>query len=203
MQLRAIVISSLAWATFGCAAQDADPPTPLLEAGDPCRNDLYNECADDQRLQRCVDQVWTIDHCDDVCGELGPAYLGDGCADYECECVLADPEGCVPGTTACVDEASLDTCSDSQEWQTASCADVCGAQALLPVGCMVGEDGLASCWCSSEGTPCEAGTPASCADEDNLARCEDGIWVFEPCSSGCEAQGYCAAWSSPAQCVCE
>lgn len=184
---------------FGCSEE----PPRLIDLGDPCRS-AGHVCVDDEMVEVCEDNVWALSSCEVVCSELGPAWIPDGC-EVQCECVLADPDGCTPGETLCVDESTVRTCSDTQAWQDATCQDVCAAEALNSAGCRMGDEMWMkpdACWCTSEGTPCADEEPA-CIDEQTLAHCEGDVWVFEDCTQSCGGAGVCDLFADTDTCACE
>ncbi len=203
MRRIAAPIVLLALATLAC--EDVIPPK-LYNTGDPCRTNR-DFCIDDEITHVCEDNIWTEQSCDSVCAALGPSYLADGC-EQRCNCVLADPDACVPGETECVDDQTLGLCSELQTLETTSCAQICAATGREPVGCMAMpsdnpyEDEPAACWCTGEGTPCAASEAPSCVDETQIARCINEVWVFEDCAAGCEGAGFCDPWRSPPDCAC-
>ncbi len=199
----AAAVIGLICVTVGCSEAQEEPPPPLLELGDPCRTTL-RYCIDEQTVQLCEDDVWTVKTCDEACAELGPAYVADACVDDDCSCALADPDGCVPGQTSCTADNSVSVCSDAQSWESVACDELCAESGLLSRGCIAGIDDVAGCWCTSEGTPCDSTAPPVCADSVSLARCEDGLWSFEDCAASCASpsEGQCIAWATPAYCAC-
>jgi hypothetical protein len=187
----------------GCS--EDDPAPRLDQLGDPCRGGTH-VCVNEHRVTRCVDQIIVETDCDDVCAELGPAWIADGC-DGECVCVPADPSGCWPGQTNCVNEQILEVCGDSQTWEGIDCEELCAAVSLSSVGCAVQADELsggltAACSCSGEGTPCDPTAPRVCVDATSLASCEDGSWVFRDCAEICAGPSQCVPWQTPATCAC-
>jgi hypothetical protein len=192
--VRAFALLGLA---SGCGPTDA----PQLDAiGDPCRT-AYDVCLDESSVRSCVDGVWAERECTAICSELGPAYVADGC-DRECVCVLADPDGCVPGQTECIDAESVGLCDEQQIVQALVCTDVCAASGLASLGCLVDAEEPANCWCTAEGTPCDGAAP-TCVDEITIASCEADVWVFEECADVCGGQGRCDSLQSPAACECQ
>lgn len=188
------------WLMLACSCADGDDARPLLfDVGDPCRSAIQY-CVDDTTVQRCVDDVWTLTACDDVCGELGPAYVSDGC-ENECSCVLADPLGCVPDDTACTGNDSVNICTETQEWQSLVCTEVCADIGLKSLGC-IADDDEEDCWCTVEGTPCESSASPACVDAMTLAQCIAGTWVFEDCTQQCQESAQCVAWGDPPFCGC-
>lgn len=181
--------------TLGCT--ESEPPL-LDELGDPCRS-AHDVCLDDDSVRSCESGVWAKRDCASVCAEIGPAYGPAGC-DLECVCELLDPSGCTPSETTCVDEGTVAVCDDAQELQPSPCAEVCAAAGLDEVGCLE-DDGGASCWCTSEGTPCESSTPA-CVDDATIAVCEAGIWTFVACEAVCGGPATCDPFQQPAVCSC-
>lgn len=179
--------------------EESGPPMFQHEIGDPCGS-ATESCIDEHTVQRCVDNIWAALDCDDVCVNLGPAYVSGACVDEVCECVLADPNACTPGDTVCMDPAAVSLCSESQTWEVSDCQAKCQESGLTSVGCVEGEE-TAACWCSAEGTPCDPNTPAVCADSVTLAVCIDDEWVFEDCALGCPA-GTCVGWKTPSFCNC-
>jgi hypothetical protein len=196
------LILLMAALTQACSA-DAAPR--LDQPGDPCRGDEHR-CVDEHTVTRCANDIIVETDCDDVCAELGPAWSADGCDD-QCICVPADPSGCWPGTTNCVNEQTLEQCSDNQIWEAIDCDELCAAAGRSSVGCAEQADELtgdptADCWCSGEGTPCDPATSPTCVDETSLASCEDGSWVFQDCAEICGAPSPCVPWQTPASCSC-
>lgn len=191
---------------LGC--EDEAPPA-LDQVGDPCRHPAQS-CVDEGAVLRCEGGVRAIAACDTVCAELGPAYVAAGC-ERGCVCVLVEPEGCAPGETVCADPETLLLCSAMQSWEPQPCAQLCEATQLESLGCLDQSedwdprwnDGYpAACWCTSEGTACEAQAQASCVDESTLAACVDGVWEFADCALSCAGPGRCDPWLGPAACAC-
>ncbi len=200
MRVRLVLLAAL---TQGCRGAD---PAPLLDQlGDPCRGSRHS-CVDEASVVRCEGDILVETDCDAVCAGLGPAWIADGC-DGECVCVLADPSGCWPGEADCVNEQTLEQCSDSQTWEAFDCEQLCAAMGLSSVGCAEQTDDLsgdptATCWCSGEGTPCDPTTSPICIDETSLAICENGSWVFQDCAEICGELSQCVPWQVPATCAC-
>jgi hypothetical protein len=195
----ALLVAALAG---GCGG---DSPPRLDQPGAPCRGNDHR-CVDEATVTRCEDDVLVETNCDIVCAELGPAWIADGC-DGECVCTPADPSGCSPGETDCVNEQTLEQCDDSQVRHAIDCEQLCAANGLSSVGCSVTANEItgdltAACWCSGEGTPCDPTSPAMCVDETSLATCEDGEWVFDDCAEICGAPSQCVAWQTPVACEC-
>lgn len=189
--------------TQGCGG---DPPPRLGEPGDPCRGNGHR-CVDEVTVTLCEDDVLVETDCDRVCAVLGPAWISDGC-DGECVCLPADPSGCWPGETDCVNGQTLEQCDDRQVWQAIDCEQLCAAEGLSSVGCSmtaheITGDPTAACWCSGEGTPCDPTNSAICVDQTSLATCEDGEWVFDDCTEICGAPSQCVPWQTPAACACD
>lgn len=188
---------------LGMLACSEDLPPDLYDLGDPCRS-ATPFCFDVDTVRVCEDNVWALSTCEDVCTELGPAWVADGC-ENQCVCVPADPNGCTPGEALCADESTLRTCSETQEWEDAACQDLCAAEALNSAGCRMGDEPWMkpdACWCTSEGTPCTDEEP-SCVDAQTLARCEAGVWVFEDCAASCGGAGVCDPFAELDACACE
>jgi len=82
---------------------------------------------------------------------------------------LGDPCRSAQGTVAVCDEA--------QALQPMPCADICAEAGLSEVGCLEHE-GEASCWCTSEGSPCESSSASACVDDATLVVCEAGTWAL-------------------------
>jgi hypothetical protein len=176
-------------------------PVELDEIGDPCRSN-YSFCVDPSSVQRCEHGIWTVAPCETVCGELGMAYVSEGC-DETCDCVLLDPEGCTPGDSVCANGSEVSVCDGAQLWSNFECLSVCGDSGLASVGCMAETEGTpASCWCTSEGTACEPGDASICVDEAALAVCVDGAWVFQACGDICNGSGICVPSGDPHECAC-
>jgi hypothetical protein len=181
---------------LGCS--DSEPPL-LYELGDPCRS-AYDSCLDDDSVQSCESGVWVERDCAGVCAELGPAYGPAGC-DQECVCELLDPSGCTPSETMCVDITTVAVCDDAQELQPTPCSDICADAGLDEVGCLE-VDGEQSCWCTSEGTPCEPSSMPTCVDDYTIATCEAGAWAFVECEVVCGGPAACDPFQQPAVCGC-
>ena len=191
------------------AACEGVTPPRLDQIGDPCR-DFGQVCVDDNVVLRCEAGVRVASDCDVVCAERGPAYVADGC-ELRCVCVLADGQGCTPEETACVADDTVSVCSATQSWEEVSCDELCDAAQLESLGCLDQSDDWdpdwyqghpAGCWCTTQGTACEAGAEPSCADASTLAACVEGLWVFEDCAASCVDTGQCDPWLSPAACAC-
>ncbi len=175
-------------------------PLPLLDdLGDPCRS-AHDVCIDDDTVRSCESGVWVQRDCASVCAERGPAYEPAGC-DRECVCELLDPSGCTPNETTCVDESRVAVCDATQVFQPHACSDVCADAGLAELGCREGDDGEASCWCTSEGTPCITSVPA-CVDDTTIATCEAGVWTFHACDAVCGGPAICDPFRQPAACTC-
>jgi hypothetical protein len=200
-------VNARGWLVFALvfaslSACEDSRPSVLDQVGDPCRA-THQTCFDDDSIQRCEDGVWAVADCQQVCAEVGPAYVADGCGD-DCVCVLADPNGCTPGETACMGADTLGTCSPMQGWESSSCEQRCAASQLGSIGCLdptVDSTDSAACWCTAEGTACSAAEP-TCVDDSTLGRCIDGVWVFQDCSVECGGLTQCDPWGSPAACAC-
>jgi hypothetical protein len=202
MSARSWLIVALLVAAVSACEDEAVHPPRLDQIGDPCRT-ASRTCVDDDSVRRCEDGIWAVATCAQVCAELGPAYLADGC-EQDCVCILAEPDGCIPNETTCMDDDTLGTCSPTQAWEPSSCADRCAASQLASLGCFdsgVESDDPAGCWCTALGTPCGA-APASCVDDSTLAMCIDGNWVFEDCALLCDGPAECDPWLRPAACSC-
>lgn len=183
------------------ACIDGAEPVRLSEVGDPCRSN-FSFCVGPSSVQRCEDGVWTIAQCETVCGELGMAYVSEGC-DETCDCALMDPEGCTPGDSVCASGSEVSVCDDAQLWSSIDCMSVCDDSGLASVGCMAEtEDIPASCWCTSEGTPCGRGDSSICVDEAILAICVNETWMFQACDDICNGSGMCGPLSDPHECIC-
>lgn len=177
-------------------------PSLLLDVGDPCRAPQHF-CADEVSLQRCVDDAWAIVDCEVVCSERGPAWVADGCDD-DCVCVLADPSGCTPDETTCADDDTVSQCSEAQTWESFDCATLCMQVQLESLGCLPADaEQPASCWCTTEGTPCAAQSQPTCVDGETLGSCNGGVWVYEDCGQVCGGPATCVPWTMPASCACE
>jgi hypothetical protein len=175
--------------------------TPRSIAGFPCRGE-HMLCADAANGMSCVDQVWTEVDCASVCAERGPAWVAAGCIQRSCLCEPADPSACTPGERRCIDESTVELCSDTQVLQTFACEDRCAEQGLASLGCMTREtdshgDPLYDCWCTLDGTPCEPGTMPACVDEHTLGSCSNGVWRFDDCSMFGKQ---CVPWGGVAMC---
>jgi hypothetical protein len=182
---------------FACT--EAEEPPRLHELGDPCRV-AYDACLDDDSVRSCVDGVWVERDCASVCADRGPAYAPAGC-ELECVCALVDPSGCTPGEATCMDEDTLAVCDELQDLQPTSCLQVCADAGLEPIGCREEED-QANCWCTSEGTPCEASSTPRCVDEGSIAVCDGETWVFSECEAVCGHPAACDPFRQPAACDC-
>lgn len=187
------------------SCSEADPAPRLDQPGDPCRG-REHRCVDEHEVTRCESDILVETDCNEVCAELGPAWISDGC-DGKCVCVPADPAGCWPGEANCVNEQTLQRCRDSQTWEAIDCEERCAAMGVSSVGCIEQADELtgdstADCWCSGEGKPCDPTTPALCVDDTSLAVCEDGSWVFQECAEICGTTSQCVPWQTPAFCEC-
>lgn len=181
------------------ACTDVEIPQ-LDKLGDPCRT-AYDQCLDDDSVQSCEAGVWVERDCASVCAELGPAYGPAGC-DRECVCELLDPSGCTPSETTCVDEGTVAVCDEAQQLQSSACADVCADAGLNEVGCLEVEEEEASCWCTSEGTPCDSSSAPTCVDDATIAMCEERMWAFVACEVACGGPAACDPYQQPAVCDC-
>ena len=143
-----------------CAcAELSESPSPLLDqAGDPCRA-IHSACVDEDTARECIDGVWTDLDCEHSCSDRGPAMISQGCAETTVDgwpvdgCVCEpEPGACAPGATACDSDTEIALCGDQQSWTVHECDDLCAASLATPVsiGCEVGEDGQAACWCVAE-----------------------------------------------------
>ena len=178
-------------------------PTPLLDIGDPCRS-AAEICVDDELVEVCEDEVWAIVSCDQLCAELGPAWIGGGCDD-SCVCTPADPNGCTPGASTCVDDDRVGTCDETQTWEEVSCEELCADQGLNSAGCREGDAMWMKpdeCWCTTEGTTCSAGAEPNCVNDQILASCEGEVWVFEDCAQSCGGSGSCDPFAEVDICSC-
>jgi len=185
----------------GCSEAERAPR--LDQPGDPCRGSDHS-CVDDHQVTRCEANILVETSCDEVCAALGPAWIADGC-DRRCVCVPADPSGCWPGETACVNEQTLEQCDEDQSWAPVDCEERCAD--LSSLGCVEQTDDLtdelsAACWCSGEATPCDPAAPPTCVDETSIATCEDGAWLVQDCAELCGGPSPCVPWQTPAACAC-
>ncbi|MEM6993353.1 MAG: hypothetical protein AAF721_22765 [Myxococcota bacterium] len=143
----AVVTTALALALGGCK-EDGPPAPQYTEEGDPCHTDFGKRCVDDGQVFHCVERAWTVSSCGELCVARGPAFVGGACVvgEYveDCECALADPEGCMPGELRCTDSETIGECDDSQQWVEYACAELC-------------EEGQPSLGCSEEPTACVCG----------------------------------------------
>lgn len=197
---RASRVTAIHLAVLLLSCGDPDP-IALDGIGDPCRSD-YSFCLDSSSVQRCEEGIWVVAPCAAVCEELGMAYTAGGCSET-CDCILRDPEGCVPGDSVCVSESELSVCDNSQSWSRFDCASVCAESGFASAGCMEEtEDASASCWCTSEGAACTPEEASICVDEGTLANCVDGAWVFHACDDSCNGSGMCDPAESPHVCAC-
>lgn len=181
---------------LGCS----EPLVLLDDLGDPCRS-AYDYCLDDDSVRSCESGIWVERDCASVCAEIGPAYGPAGC-DRECVCELLDPSGCTPSEFTCVDESSVAVCDEAQVLQSTPCSEVCADAGLDEVGCLEDELGEASCWCTSEGTPCEPSSTSTCVDDSTIAMCEAGAWAFVGCEALCGSPAACDPFQQPAVCAC-
>jgi hypothetical protein len=186
-------------------ACEGTPAPRLDQPGDPCRGDTQR-CLDEGTVLRCAGLTRVELTCDEVCGELGPAWVADGCA-RECLCVPADPSSCWPGETSCVNAQTLEQCDDAQSLEPIDCMQLCADAGLSSVGCIDDTDAFtgapfADCFCSAEGTPCSPSAAPICVDAATLAQCEDGTWSFQACADLCGAPSQCVPWQTPAACEC-
>jgi hypothetical protein len=182
---------------LGCTEHQA---RLLYELGDPCRS-AHKLCLDDDSALSCESNVWVERDCASVCAELGPAYGPAGC-DRECVCELLDPSGCTPNEATCVDESTVAVCDEAQQLQPTPCSDVCADAGLDEVGCLENEEGEQSCWCTSEGAPCEPSSMPTCVDDATIAVCQMGAWAFVECQMVCGGPAACDPFQQPAACGC-
>jgi hypothetical protein len=182
---------------LGCTEHQA---RLLDELGDPCRS-AYKPCLDDDSARSCESNVWVERDCASVCAEVGPAYGPAGC-DRECVCELLDPSGCTPNEATCVDESTVAVCDEVQQLQPTPCSDVCAGAGLDEVGCLENEEGEQSCWCTSEGTPCDPSSMPTCVDDATIAVCQMGEWAFVECQMVCGGPAACDPFQQPAACGC-
>jgi hypothetical protein len=149
--MRAFVATFVILVFTGCA--EPQGPPLLDQEGDPCRA-IQARCVDDETARECVDGTWSDQDCEQSCAEKGPAMLSEGCQETPIEgCVcVPDPGACAPGSTACESDAALGYCDDDQVWGIYECTDLCTASLATPVslGCDLGEDEVAACWCVAE-----------------------------------------------------
>lgn len=181
------------------ACTEIEPAKPFDDLGDPCRT-AYDICLDEDSVQTCEADVWVERDCEDVCAELGPAYVPGGC-EFECVCVLADPSGCTPSEAICVDAGTLGVCDETQELQPTPCSDVCSDAGLNEVGCLE-DEGEAGCWCTNEGTSCEPSSMPTCVGAATIAMCEAGTWAFVGCDTVCGGPATCDPLQQPPVCDC-
>jgi len=174
-------------------------PSLFVDLGDPCRS-AYHFCLDDDSVRACEAGVWVERDCASVCAELGPAYGPVGC-DAECVCELLDPSGCTPSEASCLDDGTVAVCDEAQDLQPSPCSTVCANAGLSEIGC-VDHEGIAACWCTSEGTSCEPSTTPKCVDDATIAVCESGTWTFADCQVVCGGPAECDPFRWPAACDC-
>ena len=209
----------LAWALCVSGACNRGPAPALDGLGDPCRS-IARTCEGDDALRVCQDQRRTVVPCAERCAAQVPGAVSLGCSDPgegfigdECSCAPPQGQPCQPGTTRC-DGLTLQGCAPSGLWRTYSCQDLCAEGSALPLqaaGCAVGDDGVATCVCSAEGTPCPAEGQVQCADRSHLATCTAGTWSLTLCTcpppsgAGPPAPGLCLPGDDPtttATCTC-
>jgi hypothetical protein len=190
------VLGTIAATLVACTSER---PPPLLDIGDPCRGpDAF--CIDDLSQQTCIDDEWVALDCDDVCAATGP-YVATGCTS-ECVCELADPAGCSPGATECLDDGTIGVCTQMQKVAIVDCAQLCAGMGAFSLGCVSAEGAISSCWCTTEGTACDNDGETACVDATTLARCEMGTWQYADCEQSCASGGTCDPWTVPAGCQC-
>ncbi len=187
--------------------------TEMPEEGDAC-GEQDPQCAeDDNELFVCDSNVWAVESCTSICKGFMPAMCSLGCLHGqegdECLCVPEGPE-----------------CAGSQcegnflnvfpENTKKSCASICAEQGReIVLGCGFDlEAGSDRCQCVDADTACEDGTPSTCTGEpvvpalgssEDIASCEDGLWVIQSCLEVCgfEATGCLESADLGAICVCE
>lgn len=145
-------------ASCACAEPGERHSALLDQAGDPCRA-IHSMCIDEDTARECIDGVWTDIGCAQSCSARGPAMISEGCDETTVDgwlvegCVCEpEPGACDPGATACESETEIGYCDEQQSWMVMDCVELCLASLATPVsiGCGVGEDGLAVCWCAAE-----------------------------------------------------
>jgi len=159
----------------------------LNEPGDPCRS-LRTPCLDDSRSLRCIDEAWAEVDCAEVCGDLAPGVVSEGCEEDACVC--SPPEGgCTPGAAVCEDAETLRWCTNSWAWSTDPCAGLC---AEIPPqseshGCFPAteEFDLDHCFCTIEGTECNDEDVSFCVEQAAISECADGFWRTIDCVEAC------------------
>lgn len=194
----ASILGALACYLLACS--DAEEPTLLLNAGDFCHTN-HRSCASDTSLRVCEERVWVQIECSQICSQRGPAWIAAGC-EGECQCVLADPDGCTPGQASCIDADTVQSCSDEQVQVETDCGERCAELGLESLACRADElTQTAACWCSIAGTACRS-EPPRCVDDSQLARCVAGSWQLEDCTQACGGVGVCDPFSTPSSCRC-
>lgn len=103
-------IPALACALAACRSPEFPPY--LDQEGDPCRSS-QKFCADDETARVCVDGAWAIRSCDELCADVGPKMLSEGCVTTPIEDCVCTPEpgACVPGSTLCESDTQLSYCA--------------------------------------------------------------------------------------------
>lgn len=188
------------WILPGCETEPN--PVKLYDIGDPCRP-YYSFCLDLSHVQRCIDNEWSVDTCETVCAEDGMVPIPEACEADVCECTVVDPNGCTPGDAMCASIDALSLCDDTQTWVSHDCEQVCEYAGLESVGCMEAtEESAASCWCTSEATPCDVGEAPACVDETAIAICENGAWMVVVCAEACGGPAQCVPGVDTHECEC-
>ncbi len=186
----------------------------MPEEGAACEQD-EPQCAQSSKLLVCESQVWNLHSCRDLCSDLMPAMCSLGClSGFESE---TDECLCVPEGPECTGSQ----CEGNFLWVfpeqvKRSCASICAEQGFEIVqGCGFDLDVSSDrCRCLGAGTPCKEDDMPLCTGEESnsffktteeIASCEDGVWVVHSCFEICGAVtlGCTKDSMNSGVCVCE
>lgn len=145
--------------SFGCSA-----PTGVAQGVTSAPEDSESEAKTE------------VESSDDVTGGESSSSSGGPLT-----CSLAD--------NVCASDDVLRFCDEgSGQLLPVSCAEVCGST-RDSLGCDVGADGRASCYCGDERGTCDTDS-SECVGDAAFRWCDDGVWDYVDCDTKCVADGY-------------
>ena len=185
----------------------------IPEEGAACEDQSPQCVENDNELFVCESNLWSVQSCRSKCGDSMPSMCSLGCLHTqegdECLCVPEGPE-CVGSQC---DGLYLRLFPEQTKQ---SCASICAEQGFeIVLGCGFDlEAGSDRCRCLDADLACEDNEPPHCTGEpiepgfggsEDVAFCEDGQWVIQPCLEVCGFEGIgCLTYPEfGAFCACE
>lgn len=213
--LALVLVLGLMVGLIGCYQRsDYVPETPEPDGGpgdggpDPDCDDGEVRCHDGRTVQRCQDEEWTSQSCDDYCRDnYGPDAYSEGCdaeAADPCQCqydiiggVVAE---CEPGDIMCQDEGTLLVCEGGYDYVTYNCHERCREEhgpEWSSAGCDTDADDPCQCFYDVLEGDAPVCTPGDmyCRDDGTIMICEDDMLVSRSCDDLCREE-HGEGWSS-------